>query len=117
MRRESILAALDPNTPLPAVQSSSFNEEVPAVQDPFPAAQFPVDLETDETTIKAINLKTMQYTFRRIGGAWDQASTIDEVCKLALVTSKMLKERMDFLRMPYGHRDSKEKDTFAVPID
>lgn len=114
MRRESILAALDPNTP---VATPSFNQEVPVVQEPFPAAQFPVDLETDETTIKAINLKTMQYTFRRLGGAWDQAGTIDEVCKLALVTSKMLKERMDFLRLPYGHRDSKEKDTFAVPID
>lgn len=115
MRRESILAALDPNTPVPV--SAPREAEVPVVQEPFPAAQFPVDLETDETTIKAINLKTMQYTFRRLGGAWDQAGTIDEVCKLALVTSKMLKERMDFLRLPYGHRDSKEKDTFAVPID
>lgn len=95
------------------------DENLPATRPaiPFPAEIHEVTHESSELEIKAINLKTMAFVFKQMGHAWGKADTIDEICKLSLVTAKLLKERMDFLQMPYGHRDSKDKGSLAIPID
>lgn len=63
------------------------------------------------------DVKVSNYVLARVGAEWDNTSGIDDVCKLSMLTMRMLKERRDLLMMPYGCKSTEKQDLIILPID
>lgn len=96
----------DPNTPTILPPNTTF--PIPCSQDPTTVAL---------PTQQRLDAMCMQYTFWQIAQAWQEAKGVDDVCKMALVTVKLLKENRDLLGLPNAHKDSNKKEYYVLPID
>jgi len=67
--------------------------------------------------VNRFDITMMNYSLLRVADEWGRICGVDGVCKMALVTSKLLKDRRDLLMMPYGCKSSERQETIVLPID
>lgn len=97
----------------PVLQGDSpLNTELPSL---------PLKEVTDTTShdeVRQLDMQMMHCNFVGMAQAWKLVGTSDEIIRVALATSKLIKERRDLLQIPYGTSNSSEqKRTFVCPID
>lgn len=67
--------------------------------------------------VNRFDINMMNYSLLRVADEWGRVVGVDGVCKMALMTAKLLKDRRDLLMMPYGCKSSERQETIVLPID
>lgn len=88
----------------------------------LPALKVPSAIKANDTTkFQVIRQDAEMYhsMFTGLSYAWSQVSSIDEIVKLALTTSKLIQERRKALCLPLGAPadESEKDDRFVLPLD
>ena len=87
-----------------------------AVIPKFPIPEVPPQ-RADKEDIISGEMHITQYIFARIAEAWDSAFGVDDICKMTMVTTRLLKDRRDLLGIEHGSKSSKVTDVYFRPID
>jgi hypothetical protein len=97
------------------------DNNTPTIQN-YPVLDFPIPIPSDPTNAvlpmqQRLDAKSMHYTFCRMAEAWSEARGVDAICKMALLTVRMLEKNRDFLGLPRAHKDTEKKEYYVLPID
>ena len=99
-------------------------DTAPAVLEPIiPEGELPVltvdELTSESTESEGItaDAKVISYHIATVAYAVRAATTISDICKLALTSSKLLEARRNMLCKPYGYQDPKSGKPFSFSVE
>lgn len=76
-----------------------------------------IDSDTSESDVITADAKVMTFNIATVAYAVRSAATVDDICKLALTSAKLLEIRRNLLCKPYGYKDKSKNGAFSLSID
>lgn len=98
------------------------HEVLPPANEPEPiipefTQPAPITEKDNLDKVMSVDAKLMHESLVGITHAWKHATAIDEICKLALTTAKMIQMRRRLLLMPDAAQTTKSSEGIIIPLD
>ena len=93
----------------PSTDSTSSTEFTP-----FPTP--PLVYNSSEEEVKAVDALQLHYQFLQAAQYWKEVHSIDTFCKMALMTTRLQKERRDLFLLPKEAPQSSKKRDVVYPL-